>query len=300
MTPQPAQLAALVAVAEHGTFEAAARHLSVTPSAVSQRIRALESAAGQVLVQRATPCRPTAAGRTLLRLARQTQLLYDEARLTLSPEQAGPVPVPLAVNADSLATWFRDALEEVAGWEGVTLRLHVEDQAWSADLLRSGDALAAVTSDPAPVQGCAVESLGVLRYAPAAAPGLAERWRTGRGPDWARMPVVVFNEKDELQHDLLRERGVAAPAVVHRVPTSADFHEAVRRGLGWGMVPEPQLLPDLAEGRLVRLHARARVDVPLHWQRWRLDSPVLARVTDAVHRAARRHLRAPSGDRTAP
>jgi LysR family transcriptional regulator, chromosome initiation inhibitor len=291
MRPHPDQLAALVAIVDHGTFDAAARHLHVTPSAISQRIRALESAAGQVLVRRGTPCRPTAAGETLLRLARQTALLYDEARDALGEGAGHRVELPLAVNADSLATWFRDVVGEVAGWDDGVLRLHVEDQAWSAGLLRSGDVLAAVTSDPVAVQGCAVERLGSLRYRPAASPAFAERWRRGRGHDWAAMPVVVFNEKDALQHDVLQGYGVAAAPVVHRVPTSADFHEAVRLGLGWGVLPEPQLLPDLEAGRLVTLGGRTRVDVPLHWQRWRLDSPALARLTDAVRRAARAHLR---------
>ena len=290
MRPHPDQLAALVAIVERGTFEAAARQLHVTPSAVSQRIRALESMAGQVLVRRATPCTATPAGERLLRLARQTNLLYDEAADALDAEARGAVDLPVAVNADSLDTWFRGVLAEVAGWEGVALRLHVEDQAYSADLLRRGEVLGAVTSDPVAVQGCVVERLGTLRYRPAAAPGFAERWRVGRGYDWARMPVVVFNEKDTLQYDALAAREVGPPPVVHRVPTSHDFHEAVRLGLGWAAIPEPQLDPDLESGRLVLLSARSHLDVPLHWQRWRLDSPLLARLTAAVHRAAKNTL----------
>ena len=173
-----------------------------------------------MLVQRSTPCRATPAGETLLRLARQIRLLHDEADQALAGERQEVVDLPVAVNADSLATWLRPVLEEVAAWEGAVLRLHVEDQAFSADLLRSGEVLAAVTSDPSPVQGCVVERLGTLRYTPAAAPAFAERWRKGRGYDWARMPVVVFNEKDALQHDVLAARGVTAPPpVVHRVPT---------------------------------------------------------------------------------
>ena len=105
------------------------------------------------------------------------------------------------------------------------------------------------------------------------------------------MPVVVFNEKDALQHDVLAARGVGLPAVVHRVPTSADFLEAVRLGLGWGMIPEPQLRPDVRAGRLAPLPGRRHVDVALHWQRWRLDSPMLDRLSDAVRRAAHRELR---------
>lgn len=286
MRPHPDQLAALVAIVELGTFEAAARQLHVTPSAVSQRIRALESMAGQVLVRRSTPCTATPAGERLLRLARQTSLLYDEAAEALDAAARGPVELSVAVNADSLATWFRGVLAEVAGWDDASLRLHVEDQAWSADLLRRGDVLGAVTSEPVAVQGCAVELLGTLRYRPAASPEFAERWRRGRGYDWDRMPIVVFNEKDALQHDLLAARGAGPPPVVHRVPTSHDFHEAVRLGLGWAVIPAPQLDPDLASGRLVLLSSRTHVDVPLHWQRWRLDSPLLERLTAAVRAAA--------------
>ncbi|HEY0949347.1 LysR family transcriptional regulator ArgP [Nocardioides sp.] len=287
----PAQLAALVAIADHGTFEAAARELHVTPSAVSQRIRALESQVGQVVVQRTTPCRPTAAGQVLLRVARQTQLLHDELREALAHEHRSSVELRIAVNADSLATWFRGVVGEVADWPGVALRIDVEDQAFSAGLLRSGDALAAVTSEPAAVQGCSVERIGTLRYLPAATPAFIERWRHGRGVDWARMPVVVFNEKDTLQHDVLALRGVARTGVAHRVPTSADFLEAVRLGLGWGMIPEPQLRPDVRAGRLEPLPGRLHLDVALHWQRWRLDSPTLDRLTDGVRRAARTGLR---------
>jgi len=289
MTPQPAQLEALVAIADHGSFEAAARVLHVTASAVSQRIRALESLAGQVLVSRTTPCRPTDAGAAYVRLGRQTRLLYDEARLAVD-DTDHVVGLAVAVNADSLATWFRDVLSSAAAWDGTALRLRVEDQAYSAGLLRSGDVLAAVTSDPTPVQGCAVEPLGVLRYGAAATPAFVERWRRGRGMDWERMPVVVFNEKDALQHEVLAARGIT-PRTVHQVPTSTDFHEAARRGLGGCLVPEPQLLPDLEAGLLERLPGRDHVDVPLFWQRWRLDSPALSRLTDAVHAAARTHLR---------
>lgn len=282
----PAQLEALVAIADHGTFEAAARHLHVTPSAISQRIRALESQLGRVVVQRTAPCRPTRDGEVLLRLARQVQLLHDELGEALDHDGGVSVDLPVAVNADSLATWFRAVVGAVAGWGDVALRLHVEDQAFSSGLLRSGDVLAAVTSEPTAVQGCSVERLGSLRYVPAATPELAARWRRGRGPDWAAMPVVVFNEKDSLQHDVLAARGVRVPRVVHRVPTSADFAAAVRLGLGWGMIPEPQLTPDL-----VPLVGRLHVDVDLHWQRWRLDSPVLDRLTAAVRTGARSVLR---------
>jgi LysR family transcriptional regulator (chromosome initiation inhibitor) len=285
----PGQLDALVAIAEHGSFEAAARELHITPSAVSQRIRALEAMAGQVLVSRGAPCRPTPHGERLVRLGRQTRLLYDEASTALGA--VATVELPVAVNADSLTTWFRDVLATAAGWDGTAIRLQVEDQAYSQRLLRSGDVLAAVTSDPEAVQGCSAEPLGALHYVPAAAAAFAGRWRGGRAPDWAAMPTVVFGAKDDLQRDMLRRRGVPQlPPVVHQVPTSADFLEAVRIGLGWGMLPELQARAGLASGQLVRLSGDV-LDVPLFWQRWRLDSPRLTTLTDAVREAAGRHLR---------
>ena len=289
MDLNPGQLDALVAIAEHGSFEAAARELHITPSAVSQRVPALEAIAGQVLVSRGAPCRPTPHGERLVRLGRQTRLLYDEASEALGAVTT--VELPVAVNADSLTTWFRDVLATAAGWDGTAIRLQVEDQAYSQQLLRSGDVLAAVTSDPEAVQGCSVEPLGALRYVPAAAAAFADRWRRGRAPDWAAMPAVVFGAKDDLQQDMLRRRGVPQlPPVVHQVPTSADFLAAVRIGLGWGMLPEPQARADLAAGQLVRLSGDV-LDVPLFWQRWRLDSPRLTTLTDAVREAAGRHLR---------
>jgi LysR family transcriptional regulator (chromosome initiation inhibitor) len=287
----PAQLDALVTIADYGSFEAAARRLHITPSAVSQRIRALEAAAGQVLISRGTPCRPTPHGQWLVRLGRQTRLLYDEASQAFDP--AAAIELPVAVNADSLAVWFGDVLAAVASWEGTAMRLRVEDQAHSQELLRGGDVLAAVTSDPAAVQGCTVQPLGALRYVPAATPAFASRWRRESGPDWAAMPVVVFNDKDQLQDDLLRRHGLGQPPVTHQVPTSADFFEAVGVGLGWGMLPEPQARAGLAAGRLVRL-SPDRIDVPLYWQRWRLDSPRLTALSDAVREAASGHLLAPT------
>ena len=289
MDLNPGQLDALVAIAEHGSFEAAARELHITPSAVSQRIRALEAMAGQVLVSRGAPCRPTPHGERLVRLGRQTRLLYDEASAALGA--VATVELPVAVNADSLTTWFRDVLATAAGWDSTAIRLQVEDQAYSQRLLRSGDVLAAVTSDAEAVQGCSAEPLGALDYVPAAAAAFAGRWRRGRAPDWAAMPAVVFGAKDDLQRDMLRRRGVPQlPPVVHQVPTSADFLEAVRIGLGWGMLPELQARAGLASGQLVRLSGDV-LDVPLFWQRWRLDSPRLTTLTDAVREAAGRHLR---------
>lgn len=287
----PTQLETLLAIAEEGSFEAAARSLHVTPSAVSQRVRALESAAGQVLVRRTSPAVITPAGAPLMRLGRQLRLLTAETAGALGSDVV--LDLAVAVNADSLATWFRPVLSTVAARPMTALRLLVEDESLSHDLLRRGEVLAAVTSEPHPVQGCSIEPLGTLRYVAAAAPALLDRYRKGRAMDWAAAPMVVFNEKDRLQDATLTRHAVDRPPVVHRVPSAADFLEAIRAGLGWGMLPEPQYAEGAAAGVLVRLPGSTAVDVALHWQRWRLESAALDALTTAVGRAAATSLRSP-------
>src|SRR3954468_4976120 len=106
-------LSALAAVVREGSFERAARALHVTPSAVSQRIRLLEERVGCALVVRDQPCRATETGRRLCQHVDRVRLMEQElegAVAALAPEGVARVPLPVAVNADSLATWFAPAV----------------------------------------------------------------------------------------------------------------------------------------------------------------------------------------------
>jgi LysR family transcriptional regulator, chromosome initiation inhibitor len=261
------QLATFQAVVETGSFEAAARQLHVTPSAVSQRVKALESSVGQVLVRRAKPCVATTAGEALVRFAGQVALLEREA---LDQARDG-TRVSIVVNADSLHTWFLPALARVPG---PRYELHTDDQDYTADLLRSGTAMAAVTAQHVAVQGCRLEKLGAMRYLPVGAGKFAA--------DLPNAPVIVYNRKDRLQHRFLAartHRPVDPP--VHYVPAASAFVDAIRLGLGWGMVPEQLALPDIEAGRYVRLDD-GHLDVPLFWQYWKIESTVLGELTGAV------------------
>ncbi|CAM3154671.1 putative HTH-type transcriptional regulator/MT2039 [Arthrobacter ulcerisalmonis] len=281
-----------MAVIDEGTFEAAADILRVTPSAVSQRIKALEASTGQVLVRRRVPCVPTEAGTVLLRMARQVQVLEAEASTALGTTAASRAVLPVAINADSLATWFVPVLAVAATWQDTTLDLRVEDQGFSSQLLRQGDVMGAITSDPVPVSGCRVELLGHMRYIPVASASLHRRFTKGSTVGWARMPVLKFNVKDTLQRALLTAKGVEQSPPTHTVPSSEGFLAAIKAGLGWGMLPELQLGNELAEGTLVRLGRNTHEDVPLHWQSWSLDSARLHRMGEAVRDTARKKLRA--------
>ena len=277
----PVQLATFQAVLDEGSFEAAARVLHVTPSAVSQRIKALEQSVGQVLVRRAKPCEPTSAGEALVRLAAQVSLLEREA---LDEARGGAAAgertrVSIVVNADSLHTWFMPVLGRVP--LPLSFDLHQDDQDYTADLLRSGTAMAAVTAQQVAVQGCRVESLGAMRYlAVATAP-----------VDFATTPMIVLNRKDRLQHRFLATLRKRVDPPIHYVPAAAAFVEAIRLGLGWGLVPEQIAVPDIAAGRYADLTPGRFLDVPLYWQYWRMESAVLAALTAAVKATAATALR---------
>jgi LysR family transcriptional regulator, chromosome initiation inhibitor len=281
----------LAVVVAAGSLEAAAGRLQVTPSAVSQRLKALESQLGRVLLVRTKPVQPTAAGQALIRLARQLDALEHDTLAELGLTESGPVEVPLAVNADSLATWFLPALAPLAA-RGVVFDLHRDDQDFTAGLLESGTVSAAVTSSEHPVAGCSVRRLGAMRYLPVATPAFAERW-FGSGEDaeaYQRAPLLDFDRRDGLQTRYLASVG-ADPLQPprHHVPASNDFARACELGFGWALVPEHQSVPALRGGRLVRL-AGAPVDVPLFWQRWKLRSPLLEQIEEAVVTSARAAL----------
>ena len=286
------QLRALAAAVDHGSLDAAARALHLTPSAISQRLKALEQQVGAVLLQRTRPVRPTEAGAAVLRLARQIDTLTADTGHALAIDDGGESwpRVRIAVNAGSLATWVMPALAPLAAT--VLIELLREDQDRTADLLRDGTAMGAVTSQATPVQGCTVERLGSMRYHPLASRSYAEHWfPDGVTPAaLARAPMVVFDDADALQHDALRRRGVEGAPAFHVVPSSAQFADAVRLGFGWGMLPDLQVDAD-AEG-LVRLDPTGAwlEDVPLYWQQWSLQTPSLQAVADALRTAARTQL----------
>jgi LysR family transcriptional regulator (chromosome initiation inhibitor) len=259
----------LLAVVDAGTFDAAAAALHVTPSAVSQRIKALEQRTGRVLLMRTKPVQLTESGQVVVRFARQLAQLSRDAQAELgmtSPDE--PTRLSIAVNADSLATWFLPALPRV---HGVCFELHREDEGHTTQLLREGLVMAAVTSTPDPVQGCSVRPLGSLRYLACASPSFPFE-------SFTHSAVIVFDRYDQLQD---RFAGGASP-FRHQMPSSTAYLDAVTAGLGWGLIPLAHALPHLAAGTLVNLAPGRHMDVPLFWQQWKLDSPALAATAASI------------------
>ena len=294
-----AALAALAAVIREGSFERAAGALHVTASAVSQRIRSLEERVGCALVVRDQPCRATETGRRLCQHVDRVRLLEQELQGTLpalAPDGVKRVALPIAVNADSLATWFAPAVAAFAADAPVLVELAVDDQDHTSEWLRSGAVLAAVTGTARAAAGCNSRPLGAMRYIAAASPAfMARHLASGVGAgSLARAPSLVFSTKDDLQARWVRRlchRDVELPR--HTVPSSHAFVTAAVSGMGWGLQPQALIAAQLKDRSLVELVPGSALDVPLHWQHARAASTLLDGLTRAVVAAAARALLPP-------
>ncbi|MCT8267551.1 LysR family transcriptional regulator ArgP [Afifella sp. JA880] len=286
------QLAALASVVRTGSFERAAERLHVTPSAVSQRLKLLEERLGAVLVIRGQPCTATAAGARLCRHAEEVALLERTLEAELGAALAGQhsATLRIAVNADSLATWFVDAMAQV---EDLLFDLVLDDQDHSADWLRRGEVSAAVSAQGGAIQGCSSRPLGALRYVATASPSFAARWFS-KGVDeaaLAKAPCLQFNTKDALQRQwVTRLLGHSLDMPCHWLPATHAFIEAALADLGWGLNPLSLVATHLHSGALVELVPKTALDIPLYWQTTRALETAIEDVSAAVRSAAGRHL----------
>lgn len=293
MQIDPRRSAAFIAAVDNGSLEAAAQQLRITPSAVSQRISALEQELGTPLLVRTRPCRPTAPGMHLLQFLRRRALLEQEFMAERDSE-AGPVRVALAVNNDTLATWLLPLLAPLLIEEELLAEFVLDNQGHTFALLEQGQAVACISGEAEPMRGCTVEPLGMMRYRMVAAPAFARRWfPRGLEREAARKaPVMVFDRKDTLQTQfLLQHLGLPEGSYpFHYVPASDPYVQAIRLGLGYGMLPLEQCADLLAGGGLVDLAPDLHVDVPLYWHAWRIQPARLERMGAALVKAARGQL----------
>ena len=288
-----ALLDAMAAVLRTGSFDKAAQQIGVTPSAISQRIKLLEERLGTSVILRGQPCTATPAGRRLYRHVEEIGLMEHSLRSELGaliPTGQAPT-IRIAVNADSLATWFLPAL---TGIEGRLFDLILDDESNTAEWLRRGEVSAAVSTNAGPVQGCGSRSLGAQTYIATASPDFMRRWFAS-GVDestLAEAPSITFNTKDELQDRWLVEtygRRIAHPS--HWIPASQGFVDGALASLGWGMNPLSLIEPHLAARRLVPLRPGRPLHVPLFWHWSRAVESALNDITALVVQTARSSLR---------
>ncbi|PXX97554.1 LysR family transcriptional regulator ArgP [Halomonas sp. LBP4] len=291
-------LAALAAVVDQQGFERGARHLGLTQSAVSQRIKLLEARLGQPVLVRAPRLAPTALGRRLLEHARQVQWLEHDLLEQVPALGESKQRLRLAINADSLATWWAPAVSEFCARPPILMELLVEDQDVALKRMRDGEVAGCICATPQPVQGARVHPLGSMRYRALASPAyLARHFPRGPSPEAFRTaPVIVYGPDDRLQHCYLALHGFREAFPHHLCPSSEGFVRLALAGMGYGLIPEQQVTRELEEGRLVDLDPGRHVEVPLYWHHWRHGGRTLDALTSHLLATARQWL-APLDDR---
>lgn len=283
----------LAAVVREGSFERAARLLHITPSAVSQRIRLLEERVGGVLIVRGQPCIPTETAARLCRhaetVAMLEQDLYKDLPILMPQQHKDKATVRVAVNADTLDTWFIHAIARYNEHSSTYVHLAIDDQDQTSEWLRRGQVMAAVTAQAKAVQGCRVHKLGVLDYRATASPTFMHKWFAhGVNIESLRAaPRLVFGYNDRLQERWVRRllrRDITLHG--HLLPSSNAFVQATLQGLGWGMNPIQLVQAHLQSGRLVELIPKSTLLVPLYWQVARLPVSDLTLLTQCVTQTA--------------
>lgn len=290
-------LEALAAIVREGSFEAAARALNISQSAVSQRVKLLEERTGVVLVVRGRPCVPTEYGQKLCRHLDQVHLLEHDLRKSLSKidhaSSERPAVIRVAVNSDSLATWFPELIKQAGSKLNLTFDIIPDDQEHTAERLQSGEALAAVTTQSVPLPGCRRVPLGSIEYVGAATPSFAAA-HFPNGPcleTLTRSPHIVFDRKDMLVHQwIINAFGSPARLRGHLVPSFSGYLACCLNGSGWGVVPRSSVERHFQEGSLIQLVPDASVIVPLYWQTTTPDSEIMKALSSTVAQVARRHL----------
>jgi len=287
-------LAALAAVVEQAGFDRAAQALGLSQSAVSQRIKLLEARLGQPVLLRASPPQPTEVGRRLLNHVQQVRLLERDLQAQVPGMDANRLPerLRIALNADSLSTWWAPAVAPFCATHGVVLDHVLEDQAVGLKRMRAGEVAACVCAVERPLAGARSEFLGAMRYRALASPAFIARHLKDDASVEAllRAPAIVFGPDDQLQHRYLASLGLSGAFSHHLCPSSEGFVRLLQSDLGWGLVPELQVRAELASGALVDVSCGPPIDVPLYWHHWRNGGDLLAELTRQLRHSARQWL----------
>lgn len=298
-------LVSLAAVIREGGFDAAAKSLDVTQSAVSQRIKQLEEKVGSILIVRGRPCVPTELGLQLCQHVEQVTLLQHELSSRMSSlidgKSSNIATIRIAVNNDSIASWFPHVIKRAAKDFRVQLEILPDDQEHTEKSLTSGNSLAAVTSLEQPIRGCRRISLGAMEYVAVASSEFYKK-HFADGVSLAAIegiPCLAFDRKDTIQEQwMTRCFGVSAKTLTHMVPSYEGYVACCLNGTGWGIVPAVAGEPYLKSGALIELVRDTRIKISLHWQSSTQSSEILRQLGEIVLDEAQIHL-LPDGFRLA-
>ncbi len=252
--PSLDHLLVLVAVAEAGSFRAAATRLGRATSAVSYAIDTLEQQLGVALFDRGSTRRPTLTeqGEAVVAEARAVALSVETLRARVRGFAAG-LEAELSLVVDSLLPGNRlaELLREFqVRFPTVPVRLLVETLGGVEKLVRSGEAGIGVGSHlHMDMTGFERTDIASVKLIPVAAPH----------HPLARATPAERVEPGSFIQLVLSQQSAGAPGqgVVSlnfwRIGDTAAKHQLLLAGIGWGGMPEPNVRADIAAGRLVHL-----------------------------------------------
>jgi LysR family transcriptional regulator, chromosome initiation inhibitor len=278
---------AFAMVIQESGFERAAARMHITQSAISQRVKQLEDQLGQVLLLRTSPPMPTDPGKQVLKLFNQVRHLENEFKMLPEPDKDHTfIGVPIGINADTLDTWFFEAVQPFLDRENVLLDLFVDDQERTHHFLRDGKVLACISTRDTAVQGCRVTYIGEMTYGLYCTQAFGEKWFP-QGLTFnslEKAPVLCFTRDDKLNIKILEQIFGTTPRQMptHYIPSSVMFISLVRKGLAYGMLPEHQSHDLVKQQHIIDLAPEHRVKVKLYWHCWNLNSKLLKTFTSEL------------------
>lgn len=290
-------LRALSAIVREGSFEAAADSLGMTQPAVSQRIKALEERVGAQLLVRGRPCVATRYGQILSQLADQISFLEFDAKQSLDAlgmaTGVSPAVLRIAVNADSIATWFSTVVHRSRAELGIFLDILSEDQTKTAKLLAAGDVVGAITTETLSIPGSTLTPLGSMRYVAVAAPAfVGPHFDNGVTPASLRRAPALYYDRDDRLPDrwALQAFGEVCVLRGHCIPSYGGYLACCLAGSGWGMMPLISVRALIESGALIDLMPQTRLHEPLFWHVSARRSKTMALLGDIVAEEARAAL----------
>jgi LysR family transcriptional regulator (chromosome initiation inhibitor) len=278
---------ALYTVQELQSFEGAAKKLHITQSAVSQRIKGLETHYGEPVLIRSLPYRPTKLGEALIGHYKRLCLLEESLKQQIEHSERKP-KVSIALNRDSLETWFLDLVENTPIFNHITLEITADDQELTLDYFKKGFASACLSTSEKAIMGGNVVFLGNMDYWLVASPEFAREHFPNKNhrKNLLNARAIKFDKNDYLHERYLEKFFGLKGGELHFqiIPSVRGFKKYAVLGHGYGLIPKLDVLKEIENGELLQLFPRKIWKVPLYWHYWDIESKFYKKFNeDIIH-----------------
>jgi LysR family transcriptional regulator (chromosome initiation inhibitor) len=275
------------------SFEKAALKLHITQSAVSQRIKNLESYYGEPILIRTLPYRPTKLGNQLIRLLAQIQLLEEN----FVQERAATDSMPkcaIALNRDSLETWFLGALSEKSLIADVIVEIIADDQEHTLEYFKNGLVSACLSTESKALKGAEAVYLGTMKYILTASQQFLKRYEFQNDlmSFFRKAPALQFDRNDHLHERYLKHYFANLDAEISYkiIPSVYGFKKYALLGFGYGLIPEIDIADELKTKKLLNMFPTRVWETKLYWHMWSIKSVIYEKFNTEIIKYAQKIL----------